>query len=179
MRQAVRETLAAEIAAAAPAMDGQTRYDRRAVGQRVAQRFAQWRADIDGAVPRTRRLLREILTGPLVLTPTARAYQFAGDAAVGRVVAGEIGLPTFLVRPAGLEPATPGLGNRCSIHLSYGRARCLCGSFTIFANLGANRIRDLSTGAPRTTAPLPASIDRSAPRARSEPQCLPRGPLAV
>ncbi len=26
-------------------------------------------------------------------------------------------------RPAGLEPATPGLEGRCSVHLSYGRTR--------------------------------------------------------
>lgn len=28
----------------------------------------------------------------------------------------------FLVRPEGLEPSTPCLEGRCSIHLSYGRA---------------------------------------------------------
>ena len=31
--------------------------------------------------------------------------------------------PLHKIRPAGLEPATDGLENRCSIHLSYGRSQ--------------------------------------------------------
>ena len=38
------------------------------------------------------------------------------------------------VHPAGLEPATPGLGNRCSIQLSYGRSR---GKHIILAYAGS------------------------------------------
>jgi hypothetical protein len=36
---------------------------------------------------------------------------------------GSIKGTTPKVRPAGLEPATDGLENRCSIHLSYGRRK--------------------------------------------------------
>ena len=54
-------------------------------------------------------MLREILAGPMMLTPTNGRYRFEGEAVVGRLLLGEIGLPTNLVRPAGLEPATLGL----------------------------------------------------------------------
>ena len=56
-----------------------------------------------------RQLLREILSGPVMLTPSERAYRFEGEVAAERLLLGEIGLPTNLARPAGLEPATPGL----------------------------------------------------------------------
>jgi len=39
------------------------------------------------------------------------------------------------IRPTGFEPATPGLGNRCSILLSYGRPISKCLQYNKFAHL--------------------------------------------
>ena len=51
-----------------------------------ARRFTEWRSSLKGSVPKTRQLLREIPVCPLVLTPTAPAGQFEGEAALGRVL---------------------------------------------------------------------------------------------
>jgi hypothetical protein len=85
----------------------------RAVGQpRHHALIAGWHARLTGASSRTRQTLRETITTPVVVDA---AGHFEVEFRLGSF-AGEIGVPTFVVRPAGLEPATPGLEGRCSIH---------------------------------------------------------------
>jgi hypothetical protein len=45
-----------------------------------------------------RQLLREVLVGPLRLTPEGRSYRYEGEAALGTIVAGMAGLPMSFLR---------------------------------------------------------------------------------
>ena len=102
-RQARREQLAATLASDA-AVDRRL-LDRITMERTVRQCLGEWEAQLAGAVDRMRQTLREILAGPLTLTPEGRAYRFEGEAIVGRLLLGRIGLPTFVASPAGFEPA--------------------------------------------------------------------------
>ena len=84
-------------------------------------KLGEWREVLHRQVPQARQILRRVLCGSLRFTPREEAgerfYEFAGEGTVEKALALRV------ARPAGLEPATPGLEGRCSIHLSYGRVR--------------------------------------------------------
>jgi hypothetical protein len=98
--------LAAEVAD--DARIDPSRLDRSDIERRARERLPHWREKLAGGVAETRQTLREILSGPIVLTPKDRTYRFDGQLGAERIW-GEIGLPTYVARPAGVEPATLGL----------------------------------------------------------------------
>jgi DNA invertase Pin-like site-specific DNA recombinase len=92
-RQDQRAFLSATVAAQTAV--NVRRLNRAAVNQKVDERTTGWHAALAGSLEDQRQLLREILVGPIMLTPDAdvRAYEFAGEAQVGTLLAGTIGLP--------------------------------------------------------------------------------------
>jgi DNA invertase Pin-like site-specific DNA recombinase len=96
-RQAKRAGLVTDLAAQATV--DVTRYDRRDIQQRVDRCVTRWRTELTADIPRARQTLRELFSTPLRLTPTADGYRFEGELSVGKLLVGDLGLPTF---------ATPG-----------------------------------------------------------------------
>ena len=110
-RQTRRDELPATITRAEAVVDV-TRISRVAIERKVRAGLAASHARLSGTVTETRELLRQAFTAPVVVDADGT---FTGEI-LCESFASDLGLSTFVVRPAGLEPATPGLEGRCSIH---------------------------------------------------------------
>jgi hypothetical protein len=101
-RQTRRDSLVAD-AAVRNAADPRS-FDRTATEREIRRHVNNWRALLTKHVNDGRQLLREVLTGPLTFTPEGRTYRFEGEASIGRLLSGIVGLPTFMASPTGFEP---------------------------------------------------------------------------
>ena len=87
-RQARREDLISTITAQAAVVEI-TRIPRAAIERKVQARLAAWHARLMGAGDRTREILREIFTGPIVVDQDGR---FEGELVLGSLLTGAIGM---------------------------------------------------------------------------------------
>lgn len=74
---------------------------RKAIERIVRERLTDWRGLLSANVQDGRELLRRTLAGPLRFTPDDQGYRFDGEAAIGRVLEGVIGVTPFVASPAG------------------------------------------------------------------------------
>lgn len=79
------------------------RFDRTAIGAKVREYVSGWRVLLTKRVGDGRQLLREVLAGPIRFTPQNALYRFEGEAAIGRLLAGIVGLPSFVASPTGID----------------------------------------------------------------------------
>ena len=100
-RQRRRDELVTAIAAR-ESFDVQ-RFDRKAIEAKVSQYVKGWRALLTSRVEDGRQLLREVLAGPLRFTPERKTYRFEGEAALGRLIAGMVGVAPFVASPTALN----------------------------------------------------------------------------
>ena len=85
------------------------RIDRKALDARVREHLTRWRSLLSvDHLEDGRRLLREVLAGPLRFTPDGRSYRFEGAASFGGIVAGMADVATLMVAVRGFEPRSRG-----------------------------------------------------------------------
>jgi site-specific DNA recombinase len=83
--------------------------DRSKIEMRVHEHLNAWRKLLSTKqVQDGRRVLREMLMGPLRFTPEGRTYRFEGEATFGGPLAGMAGAAPFLVAVRGIEPRFDG-----------------------------------------------------------------------
>ena len=95
-RQQEREALLTEIGAAEAI--GQLTIDRQTVERKVMEKINGWRTRLatDG-----RKVLREVLNGPLRFDPSGTQYRFEGATRTGELITGLIGDSTLCGVPSG------------------------------------------------------------------------------
>jgi DNA invertase Pin-like site-specific DNA recombinase len=95
-RQAEREALLTQIGAAEASV--QLAVDRKTVRQKVLQQLDSWRELL---ATNARQTLREVLDGPLRLTPDGKRYHFQAATTTGSLIEGLIGSFTLCGVPNG------------------------------------------------------------------------------
>ena len=90
----------------------QLRVDRAAIEARVQAQVARWRELLTASVEDGRQLLREVLTTPLVFTPTREGYHFRGTVVTGKLIAGAVGGAHKVGSPGGRDEVYRGTGDR-------------------------------------------------------------------
>ena len=81
--------------------------DVSAIRATLERRLVEWRATLQAQVTQARQILRRVLDGPVVLTPTPDGVRLDGQATYGKVLEGIVPGPPSMASPAGVEPASP------------------------------------------------------------------------
>ena len=88
-RQQERTRLQQDVASAQTLR--QVHLDRKRIEEEVQAAVGNWRETLAAAaVEGGRALLREVLNGPVVFTPTAEGYTFRGPVILGELIAGAV-----------------------------------------------------------------------------------------
>jgi site-specific DNA recombinase len=83
-------------------------FDERHVQSVLRDALLDWRGSLRRHVPQARQMLRKLLVGKLAMMPVRvgrkGAFDFTGEASLGRLITGLAGFPQAVASPPGFEP---------------------------------------------------------------------------